>query len=156
MNNIYILTGEIQTGKTTALELWLSGRKNSGGILCPVIGGKRYLESVSSGEKQLLETDNDDAHIIGRYKFSKEIFKWAQTELMSTLKNDNEWIIIDEIGPLELEEKGLEPAAGNIIRSETENCKLLLVVRDKLLHEVIAHYGISNAVIINKEELTQL
>ena len=40
-------------------------------------------------------------------------FLWAQNALFNSLDKNLEWLIIDEIGPLELEGKGLEPARFN-------------------------------------------
>jgi hypothetical protein len=61
MKNIYILTGEIKSGKTTQLMLWASPQKNIDGILQPVIEGKRFIYHL--GSKTLKQQKN-----LTRYK----------------------------------------------------------------------------------------
>ena len=52
------------------------------------------------------------------------------------------WLVIDEIGPLELRGGGLEPMVGKILNEykRTKNNRLIIVVRENLLEKVIEHY----------------
>ena len=48
---IYILTGAIRTGKTTALLNWINNRNDVDGLLCPDNeNGKRYFLKVKTKE----------------------------------------------------------------------------------------------------------
>lgn len=159
--NIILFTGKIHTGKTTALLEEVKGRTDSDGILSPVSGNKRFLQRISTGEKHLLEADEQfpENQIItaGKYRFRKDVFLWARNQLRSMEDSEAGLIIIDEIGFLELEGTGLEPEVGMLIRKRTENNRrTLLVVRDTLIDTVIKHYGIINnpyTVISEKESL---
>ena len=147
MKNIHILTGKIKSGKTTRLMLWASSQKNIDGILQPVIEGKRFIYHLGSKTlKQLEIADEPNAIQIGNYKFSGTVFSWSQNVIVSCLQKDLNWLVIDEIGPLELEGKGLEPAITKII-SERDNFSgnILCVVRDSILERFIHHYRIENS-----------
>lgn len=80
---------------------------------------KKYLHDIASGESKLLEANTDDRAediiVISKYKFTirflkgrKRYFKKASTEYRA-------YLIIDEIGQLELERKGLSPVTDEII-----------------------------------------
>lgn len=151
MRRIKILTGPIQSGKTTRLARWIKSCPNCTGILAPVRDGLRYLYSIDSGQSQLLEARGDffakdDVIRIGKYRFLKSSFDWAQNELLLASRQKPEWIIIDEIGPLELNGKGLEPAVSTIIEQiqNQGQFELLLVVREKLLDQFLQSYDIKD------------
>ncbi|MCL6100749.1 MAG: nucleoside-triphosphatase [Bacteroidetes bacterium] len=147
MKNIHILTGEIKSGKTTRLMLWASSQKNIDGILQPVIEEKRFIYHLGSKTLKQLETaEEPNAIQIGNYKFSGRVFSWSQNVIVSCLQKDLDWLVIDEIGPLELEGKGLEPAITQIF-SERDNFRgnILCVVRNSILEKFIQHYRIENS-----------
>ena len=90
--------------------------------------------------------------IIGNYIFSIEVFDWAKRQIQKAVKTGNQWLIIDEIGPLELKGQGLEPAISEILQNYklSRDHRLLLVVRENLIEEVIKHYQLQNISRINK------
>jgi nucleoside-triphosphatase THEP1 len=145
MSNIYIFTGEIKSGKTSRLEKWIAGNPDSGGILAPCINGKRYLKQIKTGETKLLEYEGEDEKIeltkICNYNFLKSVFDWGQQELYSAFLQKPDWLIIDEIGPLELRGEALEPMVSKIINEQNPGkTKIILVVRKMLVEKVIEHY----------------
>src|SRR3989339_1089105 len=139
IKKIYILTGEIKSGKTTKLMQWAAG-KNIDGILQPVIDDKRFIYHIGSRTLKILE-DLESKHeselvTIGKYKFRKSVFDWSQNTLIDCLDKKLDWIIIDEIGPLELEGKGLEPAISKIfMQVDNLNGNVLCVIRDSILEK---------------------
>ncbi len=144
MKNIFILTGEIKTGKTTRLMQWATNKTSIDGIFQPVIDGRRFIYHISSKTLKPLETMQTENIIsIGKYKFSIQTFEWAQEILREAFNNQNKWIIIDEVGPLELKGTGLEPEFHKLI-SETKNSsvKLILVIRNSILNDVIKFYNL--------------
>ncbi len=155
-NKIYLLNGPVHSGKTTGVMQWLSSRQNAAGILAPIKDGKRYLMNVETGEEKLLERsplNKKDRIIIGSYTFDKQVFEWGNEVLMNAIENGPEWIIIDEIGPLELNGSGLEPAVSFVINKKINggNFNLLLVVREGLSGKCISHYGLAeNSVLLFK------
>ena len=146
-NEIYIVTGKIQSGKTTRLFEFIKNHKSVDGILAPIVNGKRKLFHISSKELKELEVPYSDNSTIsvGKYNFLKEAFKWGNAKLLESFSNEPEWLIIDEIGKLELLGKGLEPAISEIFQSLIKNkTKIILVIRDYLVDEVIQKYNLNN------------
>lgn len=146
MNKVLILTGPIQTGKTSGLMHWAAGQKNIDGIFQPVIDDKRFIYHIASRTLRQLETDETrGVTTIGKFKFCDQTFDWAKKILSDCINQKLEWLIIDEVGPLELEGKGLEPVITKIfIERESFHGKLLYVVRDKILDKFIERYNLKN------------
>jgi len=146
MSNVYILTGEIKSGKTTRLQKW-AANNNADGILAPVIEGKRHLVRIKSGESKLLEYTGEDKTIeltkIGNYNFLTSVFEWGGKEMCDSFLGKPEWLIVDEIGPLELRGEGLEPEMNKIMDDSGQTgMNIILVVRKSLVENVIEHYGL--------------
>ena len=146
MNSIRILTGEIKTGKTTRLMQWAASQKNIDGIFQPVIDDKRFVYHIGSRTLKPLETSQTaNVTSIGKYNFSNETFAWSQKILSDCAAKNLDWIIVDEIGPLELEGKGLEPVVSKLFfEKEKIQAQILCVVRDSILEKFIEHYGLQN------------
>jgi molybdenum cofactor guanylyltransferase len=100
-------------------------------------------------------SDDDEGIKIGRFVFDPKGFAKAQGFLLENIKTEYDWIIIDEIGRLEMDRhEGLEPAVSiviNHVKTTSTQTKLLLVVRDYLLDEVKKHYDIEDAKLLNRD-----
>ena len=160
-NPVYILSEGINSGKTTLLKNWLKNRDDASGFLCPKIEGKRYFENIETGEQRLLEVESSDLKI-GKYQFDEEVFQWAIDELEVQFNSARDWIVIDEIGPLEIKhEKGFHNTILRLIHNQDKGKKILFVVRDFLVDRFLQKYQIENAVILplnffKNEKLPQL
>lgn len=153
---IYVLTGPVQTGKTTALAEWVGRRVAAAGLLQPVRGGKRYLKSLPSGEVRPLECSGaEDAVQVGRFRFSASVFAWGRRKLREAHEREPEWLFIDEIGPLELRGEGLAPAVETVLcgRGESSRQHALLVVRERLLEIVSERYALDETRVLRPGEL---
>lgn len=159
---IYILTGDIRSGKTTALLNWCNHRDDVNGLLCPDdTHGKRYFFKVKSKERFSFEVDNEHEAVIevGPFRFLKSAFVEGNEFLISeALKMKSKYVIIDELGKLELKNNGLHQAAEVLIPQYimNEHFHLILVVRESLLQETISHYHISEYSILEKAGLVNL
>lgn len=127
--------------------LWTLSQKKIDGILQPVIEDKRFIYHLGSKTlKQLEVADEADVVKIGIYKFSQKVFSWAQEVLLVCMQKDLDWLVIDEIGPLELDGKGLEPTITKIISERDKfDGNILCVVRDSILEKFIDHYQLNNS-----------
>ncbi|MCX7549627.1 nucleoside-triphosphatase [Xanthomarina sp. F2636L] len=156
---IYILTGAIRSGKTTALQKWIANRKDVDGLLCPDDDkGKRYFLQVKSKIEYELETEfeNKDIIEIGNFRFLKSAFDEANDYLISkTSKKESKYIIIDELGKLELRNEGFHVSAEKLIPDYECNQQkhLILVIRESLIEPVLKKYSISEYTILTKEDL---
>ncbi|RYE15296.1 MAG: hypothetical protein EOP51_27025 [Sphingobacteriales bacterium] len=158
-NNIYLFCEAIQSGKTTQLQQWLRNKTNHvSGVLTPDKDGRRLLYDIARDEYHELEapenTPDEEVQMIGKFRFCKEGFDKAQEILKRSLEENTEWMVIDEVGKLELDEgRGLEPTVGEVIRfyqgGEAKG-KLILVIRNYLLDEAVERYGLNRDLLIHK------
>lgn len=146
---IYIYSGRVNTGKTTRLLAWAESGRDAGGILEPVVERARMIHDLETGRRFALsrsrEAGDDEDCRIGPFAFSGSAFRRARSVLRRAFLSRPAWLVIDEIGPLELAGRGLEPTAGRIIRwcnARPGPPNLLLVVRAELLDAVRKRYGI--------------
>ena len=154
-NKIYIYSDAIQTGKTTRVLAWVNGNQNVYGILTPDVAGKRRLYNIA--EKQLLpfeaeKNTTEPSIIIGDFTFLKSAFTQAQKILENALFHQSEWLIIDEIGKLEMQNEGLEPRLSSILNdfsAQSPETKILFIIRDTLLEAAIKKYHLQNAEVID-------
>ena len=154
-DNIYIFSDQIGTGKTTFLKNWAQNKPNVNGFLSVKIDGKRFFENLETGEKRPMEIENSDLQI-GKYSFNPDVFLWAQNQLQNQYYSDQEWIIIDEIGPLEIRKnEGFHGLILKIIEANsTSRPKIIFVVRDYMVAEFIEKYQFYTAKIISKNHFT--
>jgi nucleoside-triphosphatase THEP1 len=137
---IFYITGPIQSRKTTQLTSWCAGRTDTGGLLSPVLSGKRCFLDIRTQACHPMEAEMNETEIqqVGRYTFSARIFAWANTVLLENFRNPEiKWLVIDEIGPLELQGKGLEPALQTIFNDLPPHLHIILVIREKILENVL-------------------
>ncbi len=146
MEKIEIITGKIRVGKTTYLKNHLKNKTKVKGILQPVINGERFFKDVESGEKKQIstKTENEGTFSLGRYIFNFSAFEWAAKRLGSIQLKGFDTIVIDEYGPLEFGNKGLEPAVSEIISVVlgSSNQKLIIVIRESLVERFIEKFDL--------------
>lgn len=154
-SDIYILSDAIQSGKTSLLELFIKKHKNVAGILAPTINDLRKILNLKDKviydfEKIESDCDDDDDVLVGKFTFSGIGFKKARKVLIDSLDLENYFLIVDEIGKLELVNKGLEPELSYVL--EHSKATLILVIRDYLLADCILKYKLHNAKVLNLKE----
>ena len=140
---ILVLTGPIKTGKTTRLLNWLSDKENVYGIATPIVENKRVFYDLFEKKYFAMEAGNDEKEIltIGKYVFSKKGLKNAEEIIEKGIQN-SQFLVIDEIGPLELKGEGFCNVLEKVLKIEKRNFILLLVVRDSTLSEVLRFFKI--------------
>lgn len=151
MKKVLIYSDKVRSGKTTNLFRWLANQKNVGGILQPVIDDKRFFYSIVDKTLIQLEIKIDQADKLkenelikmGKYIFLRSGFDKAKEILLRDFEKNFDLLIIDEIGPLELNNSGLEPVISKIINGkEYFTGNILLVVRANILNNVLKHYNL--------------
>jgi nucleoside-triphosphatase THEP1 len=147
-NKILILTAEKQTGKTTLLQQFCKDNNDVAGILTPIVNGKRVFYNITGAAYFEMEANKTEAQlVVGNYIFSAAGFKKANDMLMQESKrNDINYLIIDEIGPLETKyQQGFYTTLISLLKNPF-NYNLLLVVRPSLVDEVLSYAA------VNKQE----
>lgn len=159
-SRIRILTGPTRSGKTTAIAAAIEGMTTVEGFLTPDMDGLRKLVHLCTGEVvpfQVAERGGEDDVLIGRFIFTETAFEHARRILLQLCCDTSSLIVVDEIGKLELDGRGFEPALGTFLQFHTTSgTPLLLVVRDYLLADVIEKYGLHHAEIMEHETGTPL
>ncbi len=143
---IYILTGPIHTGKTTRLFKFVANQNSIDGILAPIVNEERKLYHISSKKMKILEVPEptNETITVGKYYFLQKSFDWANTCLIESFNESPDWLIIDELGKLELKREGLHKSVSYILDKITKSStKIILVIRDYLREDILENYGIS-------------
>ncbi len=148
MSTIKIFTGPTNSGKTTRLMLWAASQKNIDGIFQPLIEGKRCIYHMGSRTLKLLESVDSSAETsivkVGKYNFNNYVFDWAKDILKKIIIEKLDWLIIDEVGSLELDGKGLEPVISEIINYKKFDGNIVFVVRKSLIKKFIDRFKLGN------------
>ena len=142
---MYVLTGRKQSGKTTTLFEQIAKRKDVSGILQPIRDEKRVIYDNMSGESRVLEVKGDEEEVdvvrVGRFAFNRATMAWAGEVLLRATKAKCEWLVVDEIGPLELRGEGMDAVVKRVLMERVEG-KMMLVVREGLVDDVLKWYEI--------------
>jgi len=145
-NHIYILSDAIRTGKTTTLKNWAECTPNVVGFLSPEIHGRRMFQDIETDELIPMETESNDL-IVGKFAFDSSSFVHVKTEILKAWEDAvADFIVLDEIGPLEIN-KGLGFHDLVLHLQEESSLKkpnLLFVVRDNCLEAFIEKYSFHN------------
>ena len=147
---IFILTSPVQSGKTTSLLQWSAQRNDVQGILTPVIAGKRVFLNVATKEQFAMEaTGEEEVMTVGKFVFSKTAFDKA-TQVIRDAVDKEGWLVIDEIGPLELRGEGFCDVFKEVLTKRKK--KLVLVIREGIVNKVIEKFSVIGPEIINNPE----
>ena len=154
-NQVCILSGAIRTGKTTALKNWVEQTPNVAGFLSPDINGKRMFKNIKTGELTPMETEQKDL-VVGKYAFDYNSFKHVENEILKEWRKATaNFIVLDEIGPLEIK-KGLGFHKLLIYlqqKTNTDKPNLIFVVRDFCLETFLKKYDFKNIRVFNVKQL---
>ncbi len=90
-------------------------------------------------------SEETDLLSIGRFVFSKAGFEKA-IQVISASVHYPGWLVIDEVGPLELKGEGFHDVVKEVLFNRTGN--ILLVVREGLADTVITKYLINSSRVI--------
>ncbi|MEM6337724.1 MAG: hypothetical protein AAF752_14225, partial [Bacteroidota bacterium] len=155
---ITLLTGPKQSGKTTSLQQEYAG---AWGILQPVEAGVRWVRDAATGEGKQLEAgdkaDEQEVVSVGRFRFSRAAFAWAVDRLREAAgaAQPGEWLLVDEIGPLELRGEGVAPALPAVWAASRRGVRVLLVVREGMAEEVAEVFGLRVVDVVRTSELVR-
>jgi len=153
-----IVTGNIGSGKTTLLQNLTASIKESGipvgGILAPAIfeNGKKTgytVMNAASLESMRLSQIVPDVTLdhTGRYYFLEDAILFGKNILRAENIKPFQVVVIDEIGPLELEGKGWAESFGDLWIDK--KITFLLAVRKTLVSDVVTAWGLGHPLIID-------
>ena len=164
-NNIFLLKGAVQGGKTAFLsamtELFQKEGITVGGFLSPgkVSEGKRSgfdLRQIGTGTQVNMAGLQEKEHWFKyrRFWFNPMAFAQGEIWMEESLKNKDRVLVIDEVGPMELEGRGW---AGLLDRLVKHNKMLQLwSVREQLVSQVLEQWFIGSTQVIDMDIDTPL
>lgn len=148
-----VVTGPINSGKTTRL-FTLCSRLDSlgfsiGGVIqvMPLPNREKrnwILSDQGTGEIRTLMTTEEmpDWVPFGRFWYDQGVFNWASETILSH-NTHYDYITVDEIGPLELQGRGLAQAYRKLVH--TYRGTVITVIREELLEQVLEHFEIEKS-----------
>ena len=155
---ILILTGEIESGKTSVCWKMLEHTEKElswGGIITVDHGKDRFIHDVSTGEEVLLSQRIQDEILFNqsRYHFHQSAFEFGNKVLEKC--TDIPFFVCDEVGSLELDNKGLY-SIFHVLEKRHALCSLL-VLRKKLLQlykkKLNSHVKVFEVTLRNRNQL---
>jgi nucleoside-triphosphatase THEP1 len=164
-NNIYLLKGAVQGGKTAFLssmtELFQKEGITVGGFLSPgnTSEGKRSgfeLRQIGTGIQVTMAGLQKKEHWFKyrRFWFNPMAFAQGEMWMEESLKKKVRVLVIDEVGPMELEGRGW---AGTLDRLVKQNTTLQLwSVREQLVSQVLERWNIGSTQLIDMDIDTPL
>jgi nucleoside-triphosphatase THEP1 len=155
---LFIITGETGSGKTTFL-LGLIEELRENGLSVAGFAALSDPEDGPSGSFNMLDLASGKILPLasrkftegwepsGTFYFNPEGIQLGINILEDAMMADNDLIVVDEIGPFELEGKIW---AGPLTRLlESQPCPILMVVRKPLVAQVMQHWNLMDAIIID-------
>ncbi len=152
MNKLILVTGAVNSGKTTLLSAFCSRLDfdkglRLGGVICMVpLPGKDKIDWVltdlHTGEAQLLMTlrEMDGWEKRGRFFIDASVFSWANHCIVQAFE-DTDCLVFDEIGAIELEGNGLY-SSFSLALQEYPGI-IIAAVRDTLLEQVASTFSLN-------------
>jgi nucleoside-triphosphatase THEP1 len=155
--SVFIITGETGSGKTTFLlklieELRSESLSLAGFTALSVPGdgpsGSFNILDLVSGKILPLAsrkfTDGWEQH--GIFFFNPAGILMGKKILEDPMMTKNDLVVIDEIGPFELDGKIWAESLTRLLTSQI--CSILVVVREQLVSQVIQQWSIKDAMVI--------
>jgi nucleoside-triphosphatase THEP1 len=153
-----LLTGSVRAGKTTACWKAVSrirseGRQVAGFVSPPLLGadgakvGIEMLD-LATGKRQVFArvVEPGEAATVGMYRISDHAIDWAQKVLAAALLSGADWIVVDEIGPLELHRGEGFAFALQPLADAVRIPNAIVVVREALEDELAERLGRTDVV----------
>jgi nucleoside-triphosphatase THEP1 len=149
---VVIITGKINSGKTTMMEKLIEEEKSLGITPSGIIAKGIFENKIKIGfdvinilNRMTMPLARISGHFdkefsIGKYYFSEEAFSFALTALLNY--NHKGVVFLDEAGPLELSGNGYAACITTLLKSDIT--RLYIVVRSECLTEFMDKYLKSN------------
>ncbi len=168
-NKVFVITGSQGSGKTTFLTKLTKHLRDEGlsvgGIIAHGFWNNNEragfeLENIQTGEKIILCQTNPAKGWakFRRFYFNPEGFAFGNKVLDPANLDKTDIIVIDEVGPFELENRGWAQAIKLLLHNIDK--PMIWVVRNSLKKEILSHFFINDFTIfdidISEEEVDRL
>lgn len=161
MPKVFIITGDRDDGKTRNLISTIEGIKSRdlsvAGIYSPkiiennLIIGYDIVDIMNNERSPFLrKNEAPDLEKIGSYSILPEGLEKGRQALAKAMNADVQLIIIDEVGRLEMRDKGWGPAIKEILSKPDQ--KVMMTVRREFVEQVIQTWNIESYIIYDVKE----
>ena len=162
MQRVFILTGAVGEGKTSQVQKIISKLQdrmiNVGGIYSPRIMENEKtigydIVNIQTNVRMpfLRILENEDLQRIGKYCIQPDGLEAGLSSIKKSRTDKAEVIIIDEVGRLELRDKGWAPEIEQLLNKPESS--ILMAVRKDFVEDLIQKWKIENYVVSNISEL---
>ncbi len=163
--HIFVLTGPVQGGKTTLVSEKTSLLREKGvkvmGFLCPGsfsedLRSAFSLVDLETGRRVPMGDVKEQKGWVKfrRFYFNPEAFVQGELWIKSCLKRDPDLLVIDEVGPMELEGKGWSTTLDTL--AQNSSITQLWIVRQQILPDVIQRWIIPEDHVFTTETFENL
>ena len=157
---VIIVKGEKNEGKTKFIKELITSLKHKkidiGGIISEKVIENEIITgydivNINNSEKMIFLRKGDfkGCNKIRKFSIFKEGISFGNNTITNTLEN-NQVIIIDEVGQLELDNKGWNDAITDILSGSTKI--LIISVRSEFTDSIISKYRLTNHTIYDISE----
>lgn len=162
MRGLYIITGEQGSGKSEMIQALCDALKSKGLAVSGIIArgiwenGERSgfsIESVAHGDRMVLceNKSHPGWRQFRRFWFNPDAFDTGNIWLKQALNGNSDVIILDEIGPLELQGEGWAENLSGIF-TQTLHRMVIVTVRPSLTEKIISAFNLQPVRIIDASE----
>jgi nucleoside-triphosphatase THEP1 len=162
VQKVFIISGAVGAGKTTftkkLVDIFKKNGISVGGILSERVmvesGTIGYdLTDIETNETEVLlrQGEGSGKERIGRFEIFPDGFEKGSACLSSSRLINKRIVIVDEVGILELENRGWSDCIQDLIKVSGNH--LLITVRDSLIEAVIEKWKFKNTFIYNVSEI---
>jgi nucleoside-triphosphatase THEP1 len=162
---VFVISGKIANGKTTFVKKLVTEfeRRNVpvGGIISEKVVSDSMvigydLVDIETNKSKIFLRQSDDAEKerIGRFEIFAEGLEMGLTVLSHVQMSDKTIVIIDEVGMLELRDRGWSGCIVEILKTPGKH--LLITVRENFVEEVIRKWNLSGPVVCNVNDIDYL
>lgn len=155
---LFIVTGSVHSGKTTFLKSLINELTTNGvrfrGFAAPAVfsNGQRTGFNLNLLPDNTImpfsvTADAPNAIRVGPFSISSDAYNTGMELIMKATSQNCDVVIIDEIGPWELENRGWAPAVNHILKNT--NLPLILVIRSEICDISLKNWLPANPSIIS-------
>ncbi len=148
-NSVFILRNSSSNSALHQLREWAKNRTDVGGVIQISEDEKLYFEDVLTAEKRIAEARPKEKRpfVLGDKKLSATTYEWAADTILDAPENPKvKWLLISEIGELELQREGYNFALRSLLFSPLPGVNLVLVLNSEVADKVIKQFDIKSRV----------
>ena len=157
---LFILTGRINQGKTNFTLQLVKMFQNQGLTVRGFItlgntndsSRNAYkIKNLQSGEETALCSTQPDLEKLnfGRFYFEESGIKKGRNIIAQTLAQPTDLLVIDELGPMEINNQGWAPAVENVVKENST--AQFWVVREKLVKPMMRKWNVGDIIVFELE-----